>query len=119
MKLLEVKVLARIGGNHSGVVQWEAPRAGCRHNSSAHRAEPRVQNGRHSWHEGLVATLRDGDQKLDGDDTAAFRSAGQAKADASNPSRRASRCVVATWLVDKGVEGRPDQETVAGAWRAH
>ena len=42
----------------------------------------------------------------------------QAKADASNPARRVSRCVVATWLVDKGLEGRPDRETVAWVWRA-
>ena len=87
-KRLEVKVLARISGKHSGdpeasvavrrrdwelhLVQWQALRAGCCQYSSAHRAEPRVQDGRHSWHEGH---WRDEDQKLDGDDTAAFRSA--------------------------------------------
>ena len=47
-----------------------------------------------------------------------IRGVRQAKADAGNSARRASRCVVATWLVDKGFEGRPDQETVARAWRA-
>ena len=42
----------------------------------------------------------------------------QAKADASNPARRASPCVAATWLADKGIEGRLDQETDAWVWRA-
>ena len=70
MKRLEVKVLVWIGGKRSGevwvpeasvavrrrdwellLVQWEALRAGCCLYSSAHRAEPRVQDGRHSWHE--------------------------------------------------------------------
>ena len=41
----------------------------------------------------------------------------QAKADASNPAKRASRYVVATWLADKLVEGRTDQGTVAWACR--
>ena len=42
----------------------------------------------------------------------------QAKADGSNPARRASHRVAATRLAGKGFEGRPDQETVAWAWRA-
>ena len=43
----------------------------------------------------------------------------QAKADAGNSPRRDSRCVVATWQVDTGVEEEgPDQKTVARGWRA-
>ena len=42
----------------------------------------------------------------------------QAKADAGNSPRRDSRCVVATWLVDTGVEEGPDQKTVARGWCA-
>ena len=43
---------------------------------------------------------------------------GQAKADGSNPARRASHCVQARILADEGVEGRSDQETDAQARRA-
>ena len=87
MKRLQVKVLARIGGKSSGeagllkrVLRYDAATEGffwCDAKRDVQNAaaalqltpkEPRVQDGRHSWHEGHWATLRDGDQKLDGNE---------------------------------------------------
>ena len=95
-KRFEVKVLARLGRWKAvrqdwvleasvavrrrdwklHLVQWQAVREGRSDHSSAHGMDHRVQD---SWtllaRRATGAALRDGDQKLDGDDRAAFRSA--------------------------------------------
>ena len=94
MKRLEVKVLARIGGKSSGeagfvkrVLRHDATTEGffwCSGKCYVQDAAATLQLTRRS-HEcktadtlgtnGTGATLRDGDQKLDGNETAAIRSA--------------------------------------------
>ena len=57
------------------LVQWEALHAGRRCFSSARRTDDECKTADTPGSKGTGATLREGDQKLDGKETAVFRSA--------------------------------------------
>ena len=76
VKVLEASVVVRGRDRELLLVQWKALRGGCRCYSSSHRTEPRLQDGRHSWHKGhwCDSAGRRPEARWE-EETAAFRSA--------------------------------------------